>query len=87
MKLLFCQACRDVVQLHSEDRSCICGGSHGRYVDEINVEYSGPCVVLGILNRSLIDAVAKSRQDPDPYTGKGFTAFVIAENCERLKRV
>lgn len=34
MKLLFCRACGDIVRLWSENRSCRCGKSRGRYVED-----------------------------------------------------
>lgn len=88
MKLLFCKYCKDIVLLRPDcERECICGASHGKYVDRVSIEYSGPCVVLGIINNSLLEAIVRSELDPDPYTGKAITAFVIAENCEALKRI
>ena len=38
MKLLMCTACFDVVRVRPEPRSCICGATTARYVDNENVE-------------------------------------------------
>lgn len=78
MKLIFCNECTDVIALHREPRSCLCGKSSGRYLDGRMAEIAGPCVPLGFANASLIDAI---RDRPGAGLGKHFAAFVIPKRC------
>lgn len=46
MKLLFCRECRDVINLLSEVKSCSCGKTSGKYLeDNEHAEYSGEFAV------------------------------------------
>lgn len=99
MKLILCEKCSDVVCLKlGIDRSCACGESGGRYVDNLNAEVWGPCFKLGFANMSLVSALRAQKFDGDPkdvmlyggkYVTKGrdFQAFVIPESAETMKRV
>ena len=51
MKLFVCRSCGDLVRIYSDWRACGCSRSSGRYVDDREAEFSGPCVVLGIDNK------------------------------------
>ena len=84
MKPIFCKECGDVVRLVKDLRTCQCGKSQGRYVDDLNAVIGGPCVPLGISNTSLTDAILAR-----PYEGLGkeFTAFVIPIECETVKKI
>ena len=48
MKLLNCLACQDIVRLHQETRTCLCGKSSGRYTSLRQVEYQGPARIIGL---------------------------------------
>lgn len=51
MKLLNCHECQDIVQMRLDRlRSCLCGKSTGKYVDNTWVKYSGPARIIGMLN-------------------------------------
>lgn len=56
MKLLNCLECHDIVSLvpnyhtNGGKRHCWCEQSQAGYVDELWVEYSGPCRILGMIN-------------------------------------
>jgi hypothetical protein len=41
MKLLYCKKCKDVINLKLELKTCSCEETEGRYIDDINAEYSG----------------------------------------------
>jgi hypothetical protein len=86
MKLIYCTQCKDIVLLHARERKCYCGESSGRYLDELNAEYSGPCLMLGIDNGSLYDAVQLHKKHPDGELGIRFEAFIIPETAATVKR-
>ena len=86
MKLIFCNECHDIINMRYEERACICGKSKGHYVDEINLEYSGPCRVLGFSNKSFTSALAY-RQHNGNSKGIVFKSFVIPPHAESIKRV
>lgn len=76
MKLLHCLACGDILALRSQERSCECRQSTGRYTDHIHAEYRGPSRVLGMLNRE----IARSVHDTHvPFEGPHYRWFVISE--------
>lgn len=76
MKILHCIHCNDMVALHSEDRTCRCGRSGGRYIDRVWAEYRGPSRILGMLNQE----VSQSLRDTHvPFEGPHYRWFVITE--------
>lgn len=78
MKLLYCKDCGDVFSMRYEERACICGKSKGKYLDNLNAEFSGPALPLGFHNSSFSHAL---KNQPEKNWGKDFTAFVIEKNC------
>jgi len=95
MKLLFCPYCNDVFKLTKNLKPCQCGKNYGRYIDNINAEVSGDCVVLGFDNKSLVQALRIYIKTPEGVEVQGeyfdrkgpdFTAFVIPENVPTVKR-
>jgi len=75
MKLLFCSSCGDVFAIHKQERSCLCGKTKGRYLDNVNAVYSGTgAVPLGFHNQDFINSVLRR---PQEGMGKEFVAFVI----------
>ncbi len=57
MKLLHCRVCRDIIGLVSfHERTCQCGRSRGRYLDQVKAEYSGPAVIIMLSTRDLFAA-------------------------------
>lgn len=99
MKLILCEKCHDVVALRVDvNRSCECGESGGRYVDDLYAEVWGPCFKLGFSNLSLTQALRAQKYEGDSdevvlyggkYVAKGrdFQAFVIPESAETVIRV
>lgn len=55
MKLLYCQSCRDLIRLVSnETRFCACKAVCGRYVDgRASAVYHGPATLVGVDDRVL----------------------------------
>lgn len=86
MKLIFCMECQDVVKAstNGEWRSCQCGESSARYIDELNAEYKGYCKPIGFNNSSLGAAL---QNQPKRGRGRNFEAFVIPENVRTFKKV
>ena len=99
MKLILCEKCCDVVSLRlGVDRSCECGESGGRYVDNLNAEVWGPCFKLGFANSTLVSALRLQKHSGDSAEkmryasgvvtkGRDFQAFVIPESASTMKRV
>lgn len=83
MKLLVCIKCSDVFSLRKEERKCVCGKSKGKYLDNLNAEFSGPCLPLGFANSSFVEAL---QNQPEKDWGKEFTAFVIQKECSTMVR-
>lgn len=86
MKLLYCKRCGDVVQLQLVGRTCTCGDSRGKYIDIVNVQISGPCLVLGFTNEDFTAAVRHPRLK-EGGMGVEFLAFVIPESAISVERV
>ena len=82
MKFIFCTKCLDVVKLQSIKRTCLCGASFGRYIDDVNAEIGGLAIPIGFANTSFYRAL-KGR--PRFGTGLPFDAFVIPHNCGTIR--
>ncbi len=88
MKLLLCRHCGDVFALMRQTRSCKCHGVEGRYIDNINAEYSGEgAVVLGFSNFSLVQAIKEQDLHGNRADGLGrrFEAFIIPTNAPTVR--
>jgi hypothetical protein len=85
MKLLICLKCQDVFKLSTKrERSCECGATKGRYLEDgINAVHSGG-VPLGFSNPSLVEALSTR---PQSGSGRVFTAFVIPQECSTLVEI
>jgi hypothetical protein len=85
MKLLLCKICNDIFNLSTkQEKACSCGMTRGRYLDEINAEYSGKWAVpLGLANPSLVSAL---RRQPRKAPGANFVAFVIEKDCPTFRK-
>ena len=58
MKFVLCSKCSDVFKLSSEVRSCRCGLSQGRYLeDNLHAEINMAAIPIGLSNRSLLEAM------------------------------
>lgn len=88
MKLLHCTYCGDIVAVLRHARTCECGDSEARYVDDKIVYFSGPARILAMPNEDL----AESRPGP-PKKGKAgfgpeYRWWVIGEHFDKaIKRV
>ena len=88
MKLLFCNNCHDIFNLKREEvKYCSCKKSWGRYIDNLNAEYSGDCVMLGIDNPSFIRAIDLLKKYPDRAKGEEFTAWIITPLARTVKYI
>ena len=83
MKLIFCPSCRDVLALRMHFRSCECGKSGGRYVDNLNAIIKGDAIPIGFHNMSFGTAVGLQ---PLQGWGRNFVAFVIPKICPTVSR-
>ena len=84
MKLLYCEKCHDVFNLTGRVKACFCGETGGRYLDNLNAEYWGPCKPLGFANKSFVEALLNQ---PLFDEGKRFTAFVIPHQCPTMEKI
>lgn len=84
MKLLMCKNCGDVFNLGFKTKTCACGKTSGKYLDNINAEYSGKYAIpLGFNNFELTTAI---QLQPTKGNGFEFCAFVIPEKCDTFIR-
>lgn len=83
MKLIHCQACGDVVRLHPVERSCLCGRSGGRYLDDSHATFHGPAVPIGIITRSLLVAI---QNQTDSGQRSAIEAFVFDRDSDSFRR-
>jgi len=82
MKLILCIKCQDVIKLQAHHRNCLCGESYGQYFEDgLNAVIKGPCIPLGIDNKSLLRAIYTQ-----PLDGRGqvFEAFIIPQKCPTI---
>lgn len=83
MKLLNCLRCGDIIALRGKVRTCECGASKGRYVDNINAEYEGPSRLIGINNHDL-----NAARGGLPGEGADeFRCWVISDHCKPVKKL
>lgn len=94
MKLLMCLNCGDIFNLTSNVKSCRCGNSSGRYVDNLNVEIKGNCKAIGFANQKFINAYQLQKIEDEAQSGKPvccngvpFDAFFIPESLTSVKRI
>ncbi len=98
MKLLFCRRCRDIFNLTlKQTKACGCGHARGRYIDQLNAEFSGKdAVPIGIDNYSFFARINPQKQPEantlyDTWHGNGrIQCWVIelgAAGVETIKRV
>ncbi len=84
MKLLLCSECYDVFSLDFHLKSCTCGQTEGKYIDDINAIYAGRSAIpLGFNNLTVVEAIKKQ---PEKGWGEEFKAFVIPKDCPTFKR-
>lgn len=83
MKLIFCDICDDVFKLTKDIRYCQCKRCSGRYIDDINAEYTNG-IPIGFDNFSLGAAV---QAQPIAGLGKKFEAFVIPKNVKTMTKI
>ncbi|MEV0459041.1 hypothetical protein [Catellatospora methionotrophica] len=68
MKLMVCRSCGDVILMRQEQRSCWCGASSGRYLDDRStVEQSAGTLSIALDNTGLRDAVSAYDAAPDGW--------------------
>ncbi|MFB5283581.1 hypothetical protein [Peribacillus sp. Hz7] len=85
MKLLMCLHCHDPFNLDLEEKTCKCGSTKEKYVNQLHAIYSGEqAVLLGFTNSSLIKAI---QNQPKDGFGELLTAFVIPEECSTFVNV
>ncbi len=81
MKLIYCPDCKDIVRLMGDTRVCKCGGSRGRYLNELVAVIGGRAIPLGFTNDSFLWAL---KRRPEYGLGVMFNAFVIPVECDAI---
>jgi len=80
MKLLMCRHCGDVFNLDYQYKYCKCKAVKGRYLNDLDAEYSGDYAIpLGFANNSISVAI---KNQPMSGMGYNFNAFVIPAICD-----
>lgn len=82
MKLLLCTACGDVVQMRPEERTCACGASRGRYVDNETVEQTAGSISIALHNHDLHAALQAFHADPTAWHPLMVLRAYINPTCE-----
>ena len=86
MKLIFCQECQDVIKLLSAERSCSCGNSGGRYLEDlITAEIWGAAVPIKIENDDFLGALPRTREGAEPAERR-FEASIFSEQTSEITR-
>jgi len=85
MKLFYCPYCQDVVRMQiSILRYCDCSRSWGSYDGPLEATIGGSAIPLGIDWNSLL--VALRRRELGAAGSIPFTAFIIPEDCDTVRR-
>lgn len=95
MKLLHCIKCEDTIALINEVRTCHCGKSKGRYLNNAeiakgftyNAFYSGPAALIGIANKEIakLDSIVKTDADIEYTFYKGEWVYIRPDKTTVLK--
>ena len=68
MKLLYCRTCGDVVLMRREHRTCICGKSGGKYLEDgSTVEQTAGSLSFALHNHDLHAAFEAFEGAPDQW--------------------
>ncbi len=96
-KLLVCLKCGDIYNLRHEEKSCKCGETSGKYINDLDAEYSGPAQVIGFANNSFRAAYKRQKYEDeyinphkslkDCCMGVEFTAFMIPIKATSVHKV
>lgn len=93
MKLIYCPWCHDVLKMtgpcDARPDYCDCGRSWGHYTDDLNAEYGGAAVPLGVSNSEFQRALLAQAEWGNRGDGHGhcFVAFIIPDNCDTCKQI
>lgn len=83
MKLIYCPICLDIVKLRYDKRTCGCGASWGRYLEDgLRAEIGGQAVPLAFDNTGFYDAL---KRRPESGYGPYFNAWVIARDDPHVR--
>ncbi len=63
MKLIYCISCGDIFSLDLHTKTCKCGKSFGKYINNIYAVVNGEGISLAISNSSLRNTVGSLQQD------------------------
>jgi hypothetical protein len=87
MKLLYCSECGDIIRLiHFYDRICKCGKISGKYLDNMNAEFKGPAIPIGIDNNYFANAIKFYPNIPEKHIIT-IKAFLIPKKNDQLKKL
>lgn len=79
LKLLLCLNCNDIFNLHYEIKSCRCGRTYGKHINQSHAVYHGDnAIPIEFNNKTFSDAI-KSQQNNSLELS--FTSIVVPKNC------
>lgn len=81
MYMLLCKHCSEVISLSHNTKKCSCGSTEGKYINDVEAEYSGPAIPFELDNKTFIAAAAEFDKVGE---GMGFVGFVIGSDCKTL---
>lgn len=94
MKLLMCLDCMSIFNITYNEKSCTCGNTTGKYIDDINVEIKGNCKAIGFANTSFKDAYKLQTLIDNNQNGKQsncngeeFIAFFIPKYTKSVNHI
>ena len=96
MKLLMCLKCSDIFNLTHKEKTCGCGEVKGKYVDDLNAEYSGDASPIGFANSSFIKAYKMQKVEDHAQKEMGkkiccdgvpFKAFFISTESTSIHKI
>jgi hypothetical protein len=83
VKLMLCPECGDLVQLRPQPRTCFCGASSGRYLDDLStVVQSEGTASIALHNHDLRAALEALRQSPDAWHPLMVLRAYVNPRCE-----
>lgn len=87
MKLIYCPKCKDIVKLHDELRSCLCGASRGMYLNDQLALVDGDAVPLGVDNRSFLETLERSKSSKIGYEELIFLSFFFRNDAKNIRKL
>ncbi len=86
MKLIYCEKCGDIFNLRKKTKSCSCGETSGKYINNIIAEIHGDCLPIGIANNifKIAKVIQKNADDKELEKNCRLEAFFISKYSKNI---